>query len=650
MAFQDLQGFIKLLEERGQLVRVTAPVSSTLEISEIADRFVKAGGPALLFENVKGSHFPLAIGLMGTPQRMAWALGLDSLEELAEKVRDLIKIRVGGPLALLSNLPKLKHVANLPPRRVRTAPVQEVVWRGDEVDLAKLPILTSWPQDGGPFVTLPLVVTKDPKTGEYNMGMYRVMVMSKNTTGMHWQRHKTGARHLEHARELGVKLEVAVVLGGDPALIYAATAPLPPIPGINEYSLTGYLRGERQQVVRGMTVSLEVPANAEFVLEGYVDPEEPWVDEGPFGDHTGFYTPVDKYPRFHVTAITMRHNPVYPATVVGRPPMEDAYLIEASERLFLPAAQLIIPEIVDYHMPPAGVAHNLVIVSIKKGYPGQAYKVAHGLLGLGQMMFAKVVIVVDEGVPLTDLSAVLEQVCDKANVTSDVLHSRGPVDVLDHSSRKWSYGGKLIIDATTKLPEEQRGGEGERGSGPAREADSPNGWRSVQEVPQLGQDRGREKTSSTTSRASGVGTHGSLPSSSGQATATLERPAQSHLVQPGFLAVKLKKTRADQSHELGAELARDASPDIQHILICDELTDLRNLQDVWWTVLNNIDPERDVWLERSEHGGEILVWDAARKIVEEGFDRVWPDKIEMDPNVKARVDAMWHVWGLPDLG
>ena len=606
-------------------MRVGAPVSSTLEISEIADRFVKAGGPALLFENVKGSHFPLAIGLMGTPQRMAWALGLESLDELAEKVRDLIKIRVGGPLALLSNLPKLRHVANLPPHRVRTAPVQEVVWRGDEVDLAKLPILTSWPQDGGPFVTLPLVVTKDPKTGEYNMGMYRVMVMSKNTTGMHWQRHKTGARHLEHARELGVKLEVAVVLGGDPALIYAATAPLPPIPGINEYSLTGYLRGERQQVVRGVTVSLEVPANAEFVLEGYVDPEEPWVDEGPFGDHTGFYTPVDKYPRFHVTAITMRHNAVYPATVVGRPPMEDAYLIEASERLFLPAAQLIIPEIVDYHMPPAGVAHNLVIVALRKGYPGQAYKVAHGLLGLGQMMFAKVVIVVDEGVELTNLEAVLEQVRDKASVTSDVLHSRGPVDVLDHSSRKWSYGGKLIIDATTKLPEEQRGREEERG-------------------------RGGEKTPSTTSRASRVGTPGPLPSPSGQATATLERPTQTHLVQPGFLAVKLRKTRANESRELGAELTRAADSSVRHILICDELTDLGNLQDVWWTVLNNIDPERDVWLERSEHGGEVLVWDAARKIPEEGFDRVWPDKIEMDTTVKARVDAMWHVWGLPDLG
>ena len=604
-----------MLEKRGQLVRVTAPISSTLEISEIADRFVKAGGPALLFENVKGSSFPLAIGLMGTPQRMAWALGLESLEELAEKVRDLIKIRLGGPVALLSNLPKLKHVANLPPRRVKSAPVQEVVWRGDEVDLSKIPVLTSWPQDGGPFVTLPLVVTRDPKTGEYNMGMYRVQVLSKNTTGMHWQRHKTGARHLEHARELGVRLEVAVVLGGDPALIYAATAPLPPIPGINEYSLTGYLRGQRQPIVKGVTVALEVPANAEFVLEGYVDPQEEWIDEGPFGDHTGFYTPVDKYPRFHVTAVTMRRNPVYPATIVGRPPMEDAYLIEASERLFLPAAQLIIPEIVDYHMPPAGVAHNLVIVSIKKGYPGQAYKVAHGLLGLGQMMFAKVVIVVDAGVEVTNLEAVLEQVREKADVESNVLHSRGPIDVLDHSSRKWSYGGKLVIDATTKMPEELRSGVRaslERESGGAGEI-----------------------------RSRGAGEQGS--------EATI-RASQTHLLQPGFVTVTLQKTRADQSHELGVKLARAVGPDIKHILICDELTDPENLQDVWWTVLNNIDPERDVWLEQNSHGGSVLVWDAARKIPEEGFDRVWPDKIEMTAEVKARVDRMWHVWGLPDLG
>ena len=369
MAFPDIQSFMRLLEQRGELLRVTTPVSRELEITEIADRMVKQGGPALLFENVTGSDYPVAIGLLGTKERVALALGVDDLDELAEKVRNLIDLSGGGSkLGLLSNVTKLRDAMNLPPRRVRSAPAQEVVWRGDEVDLSKIPVLKCWPLDGGPFVTLPLVITKDPETGERNMGMYRVQVMSKNTTGMHWQRHKTGTKHLEKARKLGQRLEVAVAIGGDPALIYAATAPLPPVPGLDEFALAGYLRGQRYPVARGITVDLDVPANAEFVLEGYVDPSEDWVVEGPFGDHTGFYTLPDLYPHFHVTAVTMRRNPVYPATIVGRPPMEDAYLIEASERLFLPAAQLIIPEIVDYHMPPAGVAHNLVFVSIKKSY------------------------------------------------------------------------------------------------------------------------------------------------------------------------------------------------------------------------------------------------------------------------------------------
>ena len=373
MAFPDIQSFMRLLEQRGELLRVTTPVSRELEITEIADRMVKQGGPALLFENVTGSDYPVAIGLLGTKERVALALGVDDLDELAEKVRNLIYLSGGGSkLGLLSNVTKLRDAMNLPPRRVRSAPAQEVVWRGDEVDLSKIPVLKCWPLDGGPFVTLPLVITKDPETGERNMGMYRVQVMSKNTTGMHWQRHKTGTKHLEKARKLGQRLEVAVAIGGDPALIYAATAPLPPVPGLDEFALAGYLRGQRYPVARGITVDLDVPANAEFVLEGYVDPSEDWVVEGPFGDHTGFYTLPDLYPHFHVTAVTMRRNPVYPATIVGRPPMEDAYLIEASERLFLPAAQLIIPEIVDYHMPPAGVAHNLVFVSIRKSYPGQA--------------------------------------------------------------------------------------------------------------------------------------------------------------------------------------------------------------------------------------------------------------------------------------
>ncbi|WP_019587095.1 menaquinone biosynthesis decarboxylase [Deinococcus apachensis] len=609
----DLQSFIRLLEERGELVRVSVPVDRELEITEIADRLVKKGGPAVLFENVKGSDFPLAIGLMGTRERTALALGVTDLDDLAKKVRHLIDLKGSGGLGgLLSNFGKLRDAMHLPPRRVRSAPVQEVVWRGDEVDLSRLPILKCWPLDGGPFVTLPLVITRDPETGERNMGMYRMQVMGKNVTGMHWQRHKTGTKHLEKARKLGQRLPVAVALGGDPALIYAATAPLPPIPGLDEFAVAGYLRGERYPVTKGVTVDLDVPANAEFVLEGYVDPAEDWEVEGPFGDHTGFYTLPDLYPRFHVTVVTMRPHPVYPATIVGRPLMEDAYLIEASERLFLPAAQTILPEIVDYHMPPAGVAHNLVVVSIKKSYPGQAYKVANGLFGLGQMMFAKVIIVVDEGVRVNDFGAVWREVAARAVPGRDTLTTRGPIDVLDHSSRGWGYGGKLIIDATGKLPEEIGSAASSR------------------------EEQGREREEVTfTPRAAT-----DLP--------TFEGVLAQRQTPDGYWYVALDKTRPGQAQALaGAFAAHPAASGIRHLLIADEQTDVGNVQDIWWTILNNIDPERDVWA-LSTGSGELLAWDGSRKLPEEGFVREWPPKIEMTPGMRRQVEARWHLYGLPE--
>ncbi|WP_309571437.1 UbiD family decarboxylase domain-containing protein, partial [Deinococcus sp.] len=398
-------------------------------------------------------------------------------------------------------------------------------------------------------------------------------------------------------------------IGGDPALIYAATAPLPPVPGLDEFALAGYLRGQRYPVVKGVSVDLDVPANAEFILEGYVDPAEDWVVEGPFGDHTGFYTLPDLYPRFHVTAVTMRENPVYPATIVGRPPMEDAYLIEASERLFLPAAQLIIPEIVDYHMPPAGVAHNLVFVSIKKTYPGQAYKVANGLFGLGQMMFAKVIVVVDEGVPVTDFDAVWREVTARAVPGRDTLITRGPIDVLDHSSRGWGYGGKLIIDATTKRPEEVGSAASSRDdqSGDlAPEAFTPH---ASTDLPTFGGVLAQRQTAD------------------------------------GYWLVALDKTQPGQAQELAAAFAaHPAAAGIRHLLICDDLTDVHDIQDVWWTILNNIDAERDVSVY-----GNLLAWDGAKKLPAEGFVRQWPPKITMDEAVVNRVDALWHVYGLPEV-
>jgi 4-hydroxy-3-polyprenylbenzoate decarboxylase len=602
MAYQDLRSFIQLLEQRGQLVRVREPVSSELEITEIADRLVKVDGPALIFENVIGKEFPVAIGLMGTRERMAWALGVNELEDLGNRLRKLLDIKLsGGILGLASNLPKLRELAILPPKRVKKAPVQEVIWRGDQVDLSKIPVLKCWPQDGGPFVTLPLVITNDPATGEMNMGMYRMQVYDKNRTGMHWQRHKTGARHLENAKKLGRKLEVAVAIGGDPALIYAATAPIPPVPGINEYSLTGWLRGQRQEVVRGITVNLEVPANAEFILEGFVDPEEPWGDEGPFGDHTGFYTLKDFYPTFHVTCVTMRRDAIYPATIVGRPPMEDAYLIEATERIFLVPAQLILPEIKDYHLPPCGIAHNLVNVVIKKSYPGQAYKVANGMFGLGQAMFTKVAVVTDdESVKPQDNLAFWQKALEHCEPGRDTVFTKGPTDVLDHSSRAWSYGSKLIIDGTRKHTEESE----------------PNPWKAA--PARLEKD---------------------LP----------KQPGILEQAQPGggIWFVSCNKTRPHQGLALGCELAiTPASSGIRLVIVVDDETDVNDHEDVFWTVLNNIDPERDCKIVDGPTG-PVLVMDGTRKTRDEGFARDWPDKITMDAGIVAKVDASWEKYGIP---
>ncbi|MBA2667906.1 MAG: menaquinone biosynthesis decarboxylase [Trueperaceae bacterium] len=618
MGLRDLRDFLRLLEERDALVRVAERVSSDLEITALADRAVKSGGPALLFENVEGSELPVAINLYGTRQRMAWALGVDTLDDITTRLRNLMDVKLGGGLfGMASNLPKLRELASLPPRRVTRAPVQEVVWRGEEVDLAKLPVLRCWPQDGGPFVTLPLVITKDPIARDVNIGMYRMQVLGKAVTAMHWQRHKTGARHLASARERGERLEVAVALGGDPALTYAATAPIPPIPGVNEYSLTGFLRGRRVELVKAISVDLEVPAHAEIVLEGYVDPEAPWVTEGPFGDHTGFYTLQDMYPSFVVTTITMRRDAIYPATIVGRPPMEDAFLIEASERIFLVPAQLILPEIVDYHMPPAGIAHNLVNVRITKSYPGQAYKVANGLLGLGQMMFAKVVLVSDADVRPQDHLEFWRAVLRNAVPGRDEQFAKGPIDVLDHASRAWSYGSKLVIDGTSKHREEGGAGRGvgaPETSGVAQGttvATEPNGWepnpeRGVDELPD----------------------HAEI--------------LDQHQVAGGFWFIATRKTRPDQGRHLGEWAARQGvARGVRLIAVVDHETDPRDFEDVMWTMLNNIDPERDVQVVTVDApGGGAWVFDATPKGPAEGFTRPWPDKIVMPDEITERMAAL----------
>lgn len=454
MTYDGLRAFIEVLEKEGELLRVTKEVDPHLEMAVIADRVMKAGGPAVLFENPKGSRFPLLINAYGSRKRMSLALGVRDLEEHAKAIGELVHTRVPKSARDLADMAgKLPALASTVPRSVTRAACQEVVLRGEEVDLFALPVMTTWPKDGGPFFTLPNVITKDPDTGLRNIGMYRMQRIDRKTTAMHWQIHKTGARHFRRAKELGKKrLEVAVAFGGDPALTYAATAPLPD--GIDEWMFAGFLRGKPVEHVKCKTVDLEVPADADFVLEGYVDPSEAMFDEGPFGDHTGYYTPVDPFPRFHVTCVTHRKNAVYPATLVGPPPMEDAWLGKATERLFLPLLQMMLPEVVDMNLPVEGAFHNLAIVSIKKQYPFHAARVAHALWGMGQMSFSKVIAVVDDDVDVQNAGEVAWRLLANLDPKRDISMVDGPVDQLDHGASQALWGGKMSIDGTKKWPEE----------------------------------------------------------------------------------------------------------------------------------------------------------------------------------------------------
>ncbi len=487
MAFESYRQFIEKLDQAGELIRISEPVATELEITEIADREMKkpGGGKALLFEkptvNGKISPFPVAINTMGSWKRMAMSMSAETVGDVADELGSLMKAKpptgFKEAIKLLGTALELRHAK---PKTVKTGPCKEVIHKfdapttrteswpkapnvgqasslsseeGDRQDacptLADLPILKCWPLDGGRFITLPCVVTKDPDTGDRNLGMYRIQVYDEQTTGMHWQLQKVAARHGRRYYERGERMPVAIFIGGDPMFPFAATAPLPD--GLDEFLLAGYLRKKSVQLVKCETNDLEVPANADFVIEGYIDPKEPLRDEGPFGDHTGYYTLPEPYPVFHVTAITHRKDAVYPATIVGIPPMEDFYMGAASVKLFLPMFKMNFPEIADIALPAEGVFHNLVFVSIKKTYPMQAFKIMHGLWGMGQMMFTKYIIVVDHDVDVHNTSEVLFHLCANTDPQRDSLFTKGPADVLDHATSEVAIGSKLGIDATKKL-------------------------------------------------------------------------------------------------------------------------------------------------------------------------------------------------------
>ena len=477
MAFDSFRDFITALDRAGELKRISQPIATELEITEVADREMKSpnGGKALLFEqptiNGRPSAFPVAINTLGSHKRMAMSMGAESVDEVAAELGALMKAKpptgFKEAIKLLSLALDLRHAK---PKIVSDGACKEIIhkyeapaaaqswpaladWRkgasSTPPTLANLPILKCWPLDGGRFITLPCVVTKDPDTGERNVGMYRIQIYDDRTTGMHWQLQKVGARHGRRYYENGKRMPVSIFIGGDPMFPFAATAPLPD--GLDEFLLAGYLRKKSVELVKCETNDLEVPANSDFVIEGYVDPAEPLREEGPFGDHTGYYTLPEPYPVFHVTAVTHRKDAIYPATIVGIPPMEDFYMGGASVKLFLPIFKMNFPEIVDIALPAEGVFHNLVFVSIKKTYPMQAYKIMHGLWGMGQMMFSKYIVVVDDDVDVHNTSDVLFRLCANTDPQRDSIFTKGPSDVLDHATSEMAMGSKLGIDATKKL-------------------------------------------------------------------------------------------------------------------------------------------------------------------------------------------------------
>jgi len=602
-AFRDLRDFLSRLEAEGELLRVKAEVSPELEITEITDRMSKSpgGGKALLFERVEGSGFPVLTNAFGSGERMSMALGAQDLDALGARVSGLLDMRPPATFRQKAALlPELLSLSKCLPRvrRMSRPPCQEVVLEGDDVDLGLLPALKCWPQDGGRFITLPVVFTKSLE-GKRNAGMYRMQLFDRRTTGMHWHVHKDGSHYFDGYRRAGKRMEVAVAIGTDPAVTYAATAPMPQ--GLDEMLLAGFVRGSPVDLVKCRTVDLEVPATAEFVLEGYVDPEERRT-EGPFGDHTGYYSLPGEYPVFHVTALTHRRDAIYSATVVGRPPMEDCYMAKATERVFLPPLRMIVPEIVDYWMPWEGVFHNIVVVAIRKEYPMQARKVMSSLWGNGQMSFAKMIAVVDDASLLRDKKRLLAHLLDAMDPWSDLVVTEGMLDVLDHSAPHALYGGKLGIDATARLA-------GEPPRGKKRFGRTGSGEETIASLRAL--DRGF-----VSCRAIAPGSRNPLQ------------------------LIALRKGGQSTNHFIGrlAEAGRTADQGV--VVLYDDI-DLADDSLVLWRSFNNIDPLRDIRI-----GERSVIVDATRKGPADGFAREWPDEIEMSAEVKKRVDQRAKEIGL----
>jgi 4-hydroxy-3-polyprenylbenzoate decarboxylase len=622
MAFKNFQQFIDVLERENELVRIKTFVDPHLEISEITDRISKTpgGGKALLFENT-GYDFPVLMNAYGSEKRMCLALGVNHLDDVAKEIEQLFHLLSSpkeGILDKLKLLPKLGQFASWMPKvKSGRGECQQVIWQGPDADITRLPVITCWPKDGGPFVTLPVIHTKDPLSNARNVGMYRMQVFGPNLTGMHWHKHKVSAKHFNEYKKLNKRMPVAVALGGDPVYAYSATAPLPE--NVDEYMLAGFLRKKKVELVKCITQpDIEVPADADFVIEGYVDPADELVWEGPFGDHTGYYSLPDWYPRFHITCITHKQGAVYPATIVGIPPQEDAWLGKATERIFLaPMKMTMVPEIIDMDMPVEGVFHNLVIAQIMKEYAGQGQKVMNAMWGAGQMMFNKILVMADQHVRIQDYKALAQYVFRNLNPATDIYFSQGPMDVLDHSCSKLGFGGKMSIDGTSKLEEEQDG---------------------------------LVNTSAGKNMLDGSVLLELFPEIRQVNTSLLQQDIP-------VLVISLQKNRKGHIRELHGQIGTLKEVEgVKMILYVEHTVDAHDLPVALWRFCNNLDPKRDHTLVQRpskinpEQNFACMGLDGTIKTKEhDNFQRDWPNIIVSDDATIRSVDQKWNQLGLGEF-
>ena len=608
MAFRSLHDFVIELERQGELIRIKELVNPELEITEIVDRFSKQsdGGKALLFENT-GTDFPVLINLFGSTRRMALSLGVNSVDDISKDIDALFKTLTNPKESFLDKLKLLpslgKMAAWMPKTKSGKGSCQEVV--NLNPDITKLPILKCWPCDGGRFVTLPMVNTKDPDTGIRNVGMYRMQLFGPKETGMHWHKHKTGARHYEGYKRQGKLMPIAVALGGDPVYTYSATAPLPD--NLDEYILAGFLRKKRVSLVRCITVDLEVPEDVDFVIEGYIDPNEELVWEGPFGDHTGFYSLADWYPQFHITCITHRKNAIYPATIVGVPPMEDAYIAKATERIFLSPMKIsILPELEDLNLPIEGVAHNISVARIKNSYTGNAFKVMNALWGAGQMMFNKILIAVDGETNIHDPFQLAKVLSANVNPSIDIFFDKGPLDVLDHASDVPSFGSKMFIDATSKNLSNQK-------------------FKVFPDSESIAED------------------FSPLPMGVYSFDTSLLSAGISLII------ISVDKKIAPNIKDLMIRLFRMRSLNfLKAIIVVDKELDIRNIPRVIWYASGNFEPQRDTYLISNISDSDAhVVFDGTRKVYAADKPlREWPNVVMMDSDTIERINRKWNNLGL----